>query len=68
MWVKPISRSPGFYYQHKAEAKLYSSEWRVVTYNDLKEATENVNIVGNYINLAIEFCNNHDGCFMVKLE
>jgi hypothetical protein len=68
MWVKPISSSSGLYYQREVEARLYSSEWRVVTFFDLKEAIENVNIVGNYVNLTIEYCNNYDRCFMDRLE
>jgi hypothetical protein len=65
--VKPIPSSPGLHYQHQAEARLYSSEWRVVTYVDLNQASENVDIVGHYINLTIDFCNKHDKSLWLNL-
>jgi hypothetical protein len=30
--IEPIQNSPGLYYQHETQARLYSSKWKVVTY------------------------------------
>jgi hypothetical protein len=65
--VEPIPSSPGLYYQHQAEARLCTSEWRVVTYLDLKKASDNLDIVGNYINLTTGFYNKHDKSVWLNL-
>jgi hypothetical protein len=44
---------------HGVEARLYTSEWRIMTYLDLKEAGDNLDTLGNYINLTIGFSNKH---------
>jgi hypothetical protein len=59
--VEPIPSSPGLYYQHQREARLYNSEWRVVTYLDLEQASKNLDAVGTYIDLTIGFCKKHCG-------
>jgi hypothetical protein len=38
-----------------------------VTYVDLKQASDNLDIVGNYINLTIGFCNKHDKSLWLNL-
>jgi hypothetical protein len=65
--VEPIPSSPGLYYQHQAEAWLYTSEWRVVTFVDLKQASDNLDTVGNYISFFIGFCNKHDKSLWLNL-
>ena len=34
--VKQFKESPGLYYDHVGEARLYSAEWKVVTYINLE--------------------------------
>jgi hypothetical protein len=38
-----------------------------VTYLDLKQARDNLDTVGNYINLNIGFCNKHDKSLWLNL-
>jgi hypothetical protein len=40
--IEPIQNSPGFHYQQEAQTRLYSSKWRVVTYLNLKQASDNI--------------------------
>jgi hypothetical protein len=54
--IEPIPSSPGLYYQHQGEARIYNSEWRVVTYLDLEQACKNLDTVEKYIDLTIGFC------------
>ena len=39
--VQQFKESPGFYYDHIGEAKLYNTEWKFVTYTDLELADGN---------------------------
>jgi hypothetical protein len=61
--IEPVQSSPGLYYQHEAEARLYNSEWKIVTYLNLKQASDNVYFVSRYIEQTIEFCRKHDDTF-----
>jgi hypothetical protein len=36
-----FKESPGLYYDHVGEARLYSSEWNVVTYINLEVVDDN---------------------------
>jgi hypothetical protein len=58
--VEPVANSPGLYYQHQSEARSYMNKWRAVTHLDLKQASDNLETVVNYINLTIGFCKKHD--------
>ena len=46
--IEPVQSSPGLYYQHEADARLYNSEWKIVTYLNLKQASDNVDTVSKY--------------------
>ena len=48
--------SPGLYYQPVDTARLYSSEWKVVTYLSLKGARNNVDAIRKYIEFTTAFC------------
>jgi hypothetical protein len=65
--VEPIPSTPGLYYQHQGEARLHNSEWRVVTYLDLEQASKNIDTVGTYIDLTIGFCKRHDKSLWLNL-
>jgi hypothetical protein len=40
-----VKNSPGLYYQHESAARLYNSEWKIVTYLNLQQASDNVDII-----------------------
>jgi hypothetical protein len=65
--IEPIQNSPGFHYQHEAQARLYSSKWRVVTYLHLKQACDNIDDVSKYAEQTIEFCRKHDNTLWLNL-
>jgi hypothetical protein len=56
----PIRRSPGLYFLHEAQARLYTSEWRIVTYINLQQASDNVNAIGKYIESTERFCGEYN--------
>jgi hypothetical protein len=64
---EPIEHSPGLYYQHEAQARLYNSEWKIVTYLDLQQASDNVDVVGKYIEATVDFCNKHSNSLWLNL-
>jgi hypothetical protein len=49
-------KSPGLYYDHIG-AQLYNTEWKLLTYIDLREADQNLETVKKYAHLSMEFCN-----------
>jgi hypothetical protein len=53
-----IENSPGLHYQHEGEARLFNSEWKIVTYINLQQASENVDMVEKYIGETIIFLRN----------
>jgi hypothetical protein len=65
--VEPIHNSPGLYYQHECEARLYNSEWRVVTYLNLQQASDNIDVVERYIEETTGFCKKHDHFLWLNL-
>jgi hypothetical protein len=64
---KPIENSPGLYYQHEGEARLFNSEWKIVTYINLRQASDNVDMVEKYIGETITFCKKHDNSLWLNL-
>ena len=65
--IEPVQSSPGLYYQHEADARLYNSEWKIVTYLNLKQASDNVDTVCKYIEQTVEFCRKHDDTLWLNL-
>ena len=57
--IEPVQSSPGLYYQPVGTARLYSSEWKVVTYLSLKVASDNVDEIRKYIDFTAAFCVKH---------
>jgi hypothetical protein len=51
--VEPFQSSPGLYYQHDAEERLYNSEWKIATYLNLKQVSSNFDIVSRYIERTV---------------
>jgi hypothetical protein len=39
-------------YEHQAEARVYSSDWKVMTYVDTQQASENLDLIEKYIKLT----------------
>jgi hypothetical protein len=65
--IEPVHSSPGLYCQFEAEARLHNSQWKVVTYLNLQQASDNVDTVTKYIDLTIHFCRKHDKTLWLNL-
>jgi hypothetical protein len=61
--VQQFKESPGLYYDHVGEARLYSTEWKVVTYINLEVVDDNFETVKNYAQMSAEFCRRHEHKF-----
>ena len=57
--IEPVRSSPGLYYQSVGTARLYSTEWKVVTYLSLEGASNNVDAIRKYIDFTVAFCVKH---------
>lgn len=57
--IEPVPSSSGLYYQPAGTARLYSTEWRILTYLSLEEASANVDAIRKYIEFMIVFCTKH---------
>lgn len=57
---RPLPSSPGLYYQHEAKARLFNSEWKIVTYLNLQQANNNADVTGKYLGATVGFCEKHD--------
>ncbi|PNF34241.1 hypothetical protein B7P43_G17488 [Cryptotermes secundus] len=64
---EPIESSPGLYYQHEGEARLSTSDWKVMTYLDLQQASANVDTIERYVEATINFCKKHDSSLWLNL-
>jgi hypothetical protein len=49
------------YYQHEGTARLYTSEWKIVTYLNLQGASDNIDATGKYIGFTVPFWMKHSG-------
>jgi len=58
--LQRFKKSPGLYYDYIGEAQLYSTEWRLLTYIDLRETDLNLESTKRYAQLSTEFCNKHE--------
>jgi len=47
-------------------ARLYSTEWRVVTYLSLEGASNNVDEVRKYVEFTVDFCTGHSNIWQPK--
>ena len=61
-----FKESPGLYYDHVGEARLYSRELKVITYINLETVDENFELVKNYAPMSAEFCKRHEHQFLAK--
>jgi len=61
--VQLFKESPGLFYDHVGETRLYSTEWKVVTYINLEIFDDNFESVKNYAQMSAEFCRRHKNQF-----
>ena len=61
--VQQFKESSGLYYDHVGEVKLYSTEWKFVTYIDLELADGIFETVRIYAQMSAEFCKRHEHVF-----
>ena len=57
--IEPVRSSSGLYYQSVGSARLYSTEWKVVTYLSLEGASNNVDAIRKYMDFTVAFCVKH---------
>jgi len=65
--LQRFKESPGLYYDYVGEARLYSTEWRLLTYIDLQEADQNLETTKKYAQLSMEFCSKHAHTYWINL-
>ena len=61
--IQTFKESPGLYYDHLGEAQLYNTEWKLVTYINLRDAEENFRVVKDYAQMSINFCKKYVNTF-----
>jgi hypothetical protein len=66
MSLQQFKESPGLYYDYIVEARLYSTEWKVVTYINLGTVHNNFRTVRNYAQMSANFCKRHEHKFWVN--
>jgi hypothetical protein len=64
--VQQFKESPGLYYDYIGEARLYSTEWKVVTYINLRTVDDNFRTLRNYAQMSVDFCKKHEHMFWVN--
>jgi len=64
--IQTFKESPGLYYDHLGEAQLYNTEWKIVTYINLRDVEENFRVVKDYAQMSINFCKKHINTFWVN--
>jgi hypothetical protein len=60
------NESPGLYYEQLGEARLYSTEWKIVTYVNLDDADRNLDTVKRYARMSFDFCKSHEHTFWIN--
>jgi len=58
--AQQFKESPGLYYDHIAEAHLYGTEWKLVTYVNLEIVHDIFRTVRNYARMSADFCKRHE--------
>ena len=58
-----FKESSGLYYDHTGHVKLYSTDWKLITYIDVEIADINFETVKNYVQMCAEFCKRHEHLF-----
>jgi len=48
------------------DARLYNTEWKVVTYINLETVDDNFRTVRNYAQMSADFCKKHEHKFWVN--
>jgi len=64
--VQQFKESPGLYYDHVGQARLYSTEWKIVTYIHLKVVDDKFETVKNYAQMSAEFRRRNEYKFWVN--
>ena len=64
--VQQFKELPGLYCDYIGEARLYSTEWKVVIYINLETVDDNFRTVRNYAQMSADFCIKHEHKFWVN--
>jgi hypothetical protein len=65
--LQRFKESPGLYYDYIGEAQIYSTEWKLLTYIDIREADLNLESTKKNAQLSIEFCDKHEHTYWINL-
>ena len=61
--VQQFKESPGLYYDHLREVRLYHTERKVISYINLESVDGNFELGKNYAQMSAEFCKRHEHQF-----
>jgi hypothetical protein len=64
--IEMYTESPGLYYDDARTAQLYNKQWKVVTYVNLDEADQNLEMVKKYGRFSINFSKQHEYTFSIN--
>jgi hypothetical protein len=64
--VHQFKKSLGLYYDYIGESRLYNTEWKVVTYINLKTVDDNFRTVRNYVQISADCCKRNEHKFWVN--
>lgn len=55
--ITPIKQNPGIYFEELGKVELYSNEWKVVVYYELKSLAQALNYMNKHVVQINNFCN-----------
>jgi len=61
-----FEESSVLYYRHLGEAQLYNTEWKIITYVNLRDAEENFRAVKDCVQMSVNFCKKYVNTFWVN--
>jgi hypothetical protein len=64
--IEKYTEYPGLYYDDAGTAQLYNTEWKLVTFVNLEEANQTLDMVKKYASLSITFCKEHEHTFWIN--
>jgi hypothetical protein len=65
--LQRFKESPALYCDHIREARLYNTEWKILTYINLQEAGQNLETANKYAQLSMGFCKSHKQIYWMNL-
>jgi hypothetical protein len=64
--IQTFKESTGLYYDNLGEAQLYNTEWKTITYINLRDAEENFRVIKDYAQMPINIFKKYINNFWVN--